>query len=127
MASNTVETRRRDKRSAERQAELRRSPSLEAAPLRGRPANENDPGSSLMMARLHRQPSYMAYYVAISCYPGLGIRLVHGFIRHADSARQALPKLVRVRRPAGFAHQHHVGSWPISFGAPSNCARFRKF
>ncbi|HUQ37848.1 MAG TPA: hypothetical protein VM144_15870 [Aestuariivirga sp.] len=32
--------------------------------MRGRPANENDPGSSLMLARLNRQPSYMAYYVA---------------------------------------------------------------
>ncbi len=64
MASNTVETRRRDKRLAERQAELRRNPSAESAPLRGRPANENDPGSSLMLARLNRQPSYMAYYVA---------------------------------------------------------------
>ena len=64
MASNTVETRRRDKRAADRQAEARRSPSLEAAPLRGRPANENDPGSSLMLARLNRQPSHSAYYVA---------------------------------------------------------------
>jgi preprotein translocase subunit YajC len=66
MASNTVETRRgRDRqRAADRQAEARRSPPLEAAPLRGRPANENDPGSSLMLARLNRQPSYTAYYVA---------------------------------------------------------------
>jgi hypothetical protein len=64
MASNTVDSRRRDKRVADRQAESRRGPSLEATPLRGRPANENDPGTSLMMSRLHRQPSYTAYYVA---------------------------------------------------------------
>jgi hypothetical protein len=38
---------------------------LEATPLRGRPANENDPGTSLMMSRLHRRPSYTAYYVAV--------------------------------------------------------------
>ena len=65
MASNTVDQRRRDKRGADRQAETRRAPSLEAAtPVRGRPANENDPGSNLMIARLHRPPSYSAYYAA---------------------------------------------------------------
>ena len=65
MASNSMDTRRsRDKRSADRQTENRRSPSLEATPVRGRPANENDPASSLMMARLHRPPSYSSFYVA---------------------------------------------------------------
>ena len=64
MASNSMDTRRRDKRSADRHAETRRTPSLEATPVRGHPANENDPAASLMMARLHRQPSYSAFYVA---------------------------------------------------------------
>ncbi|MGB9142624.1 MAG: hypothetical protein WCB71_10565 [Aestuariivirga sp.] len=64
MANNSVETRRRDKRSADRNADMRRTPSLEDAPLRGRPANENDPGASLMLARLNRPPSYSAFYVA---------------------------------------------------------------
>lgn len=45
---------------------MRHAPSLENAPLRGRPANENDPGVSLMLARLHRQPSYSPYYVAFA-------------------------------------------------------------
>ena len=92
MASNTVETRRRDKRSAERQAESRRSPSLEAAPLRGRPANENDPGTSMMMARLHRKPSNTAYYVAI---PAILAWVFVWFMAYSPViAQQALPQLV---------------------------------
>ncbi|HQX85099.1 MAG TPA: hypothetical protein PKV23_06385, partial [Aestuariivirga sp.] len=92
MASNTVETRRRDKRSAERQAESRRGPSLEATPLRGRPANENDPGTSMMMARLHRRPSYVAYYVAI---PAILAWVFVWFMAYSPViAEQALPQLV---------------------------------
>ena len=65
MANNTIETRRPDKRSANAEAP-RREPKVrvEAAPVRGRPANENDPGSSMMLAKLRRQPSYAPYYAA---------------------------------------------------------------
>jgi len=92
MASNTVDSRRRDKRAADRQAESRRGPSLEATPLRGRPANENDPGTSLMMARLHRRPSYMAYYVAV---PAILAWVFVWFMAYSSViAVQALPQLV---------------------------------
>ena len=99
MANNTGETRRRDKRSAERQAESRRGPSLEATPLRGRPANENDPGTSMMMARLHRRPSYVAYFVAI---PAILAWVFGWFMAYSPViAEQALPKWC-VRGPAAF-------------------------
>jgi hypothetical protein len=39
---------------------------------------KNDPGTSLMMARLQRQPSNMAYYVFVPAILAVGIRLVHG-------------------------------------------------
>ncbi len=66
MASNTTETRRPDKRQADAEAQRREPPrvSLDVAPVRGRPANENDPGTSMMLARLRRQPSYAPYFVA---------------------------------------------------------------
>ncbi len=66
MASNTTETRRQDKRAAESETQRREPPrgSLDAAPVRSRPANENDPGTSMMLARLRRQPSYFPYYAA---------------------------------------------------------------
>ena len=66
MASNTTETRRTDKRAPEAEAQRREAPRLaaEPAPVRGRPANENDPGTSMMLAKLRRQPSYTPYYFA---------------------------------------------------------------
>lgn len=39
-------------------------PPLDAGTVRGRPANENDPTTSMMMARLQRQPSNSAYLAA---------------------------------------------------------------
>ncbi|MGH6854138.1 MAG: hypothetical protein ACREDX_00630 [Aestuariivirga sp.] len=66
MANNTIETRRQDKRTAAAEAQRRESPriNLDGAPVRGRPANENDPGTSVMLARLRRSPSYTPYYAA---------------------------------------------------------------
>ncbi|HUR43144.1 MAG TPA: hypothetical protein VMZ01_03485, partial [Aestuariivirga sp.] len=68
MTNNTVDTRRPDNRSANANAEaVRREPPrarLEGAPVRGRPANENDPANSLMLAKLRRPPSYVPYYAA---------------------------------------------------------------
>ncbi|MGA7266509.1 MAG: hypothetical protein WBX21_02025, partial [Aestuariivirga sp.] len=68
MASNTTETRRQDKRAAEAEIQRREPPrgSLDPAPVRGRPANENDPGTSMMLARLRRQPSFAPYYAAFA-------------------------------------------------------------
>jgi len=68
MASNTTETRRQDKRAAEAETQRREPPrgSLDPAPVRGRPANENDPGTSMMLARLRRQPSFAPYYAAFA-------------------------------------------------------------
>ena len=91
--------------------------------MRGRPANENDPGSSLMMARLHRQPSYMSFYVA-------GILIlawVFGWsaFYSPNFINQTTPEMVQsfalLALPIGI-----VESCPISSGAPSNCARFQK-
>ena len=66
MASKTTETRRQDKRQAEPELQRREPPrvNIEPAPVRGRPANENDPGTSMMLAKLRRQPSYMPFGVA---------------------------------------------------------------
>ncbi len=35
-------------------------------PLRNRPANENDPGTAMMLAKLRRPPSYAVYYGAFA-------------------------------------------------------------
>ncbi len=63
-----MDPRRRDKRPGEPDAPARRDQSgqVEAAPLRSRPANENDPGTSMMLAKLRRQPSFAPYYVAFA-------------------------------------------------------------
>ncbi|MGQ0486231.1 MAG: hypothetical protein ACT4SY_12870 [Hyphomicrobiales bacterium] len=62
-----MDPRRRDKRPGGPDAPARRDQSaqaLEPAALRSRPANENDPGTSMMLAKLRRQPSFAPYYVA---------------------------------------------------------------
>ena len=66
MASNTTETRRKDKRNIESELQRRDQPrpATETVPLRSRPANENDPGTSMMLAKLRRQPSFAPFYVA---------------------------------------------------------------
>ena len=64
MANNTVDSRRRDKRPAERLPDVRNAPAQEASTLRNRPANENDPVTSRLMAKLHRRPSYSAFVIA---------------------------------------------------------------
>ena len=100
-----METRRSDKRPAEPEAERRdAAPALEPAPLRGRPANENDPGTSMMLARLRRRPSYAPYYVAFA----LSLAWIAGWFfalfghavcqSRADSAARHHAR----RRPAGL-------------------------
>ena len=61
--ANTTETRRPDRRPGETEQPRRDAPRLPAdsAPLRNRPANENDPGTSMMLARLRRRPSFGPY------------------------------------------------------------------
>ncbi len=61
--ANTTETRRPDRRPGETEAPRRDAPRLsaDAAPVRNRPANENDPGTAGMLARLRRRPSGMPY------------------------------------------------------------------
>lgn len=60
-----MDPRRRDKRPGEPEAPARRE-AHEPAPLRSRPANENDPGTSMMLAKLRRSPSFAPYYVAFA-------------------------------------------------------------
>ncbi len=61
--ANTTETRRPDRRTGDADAARREAPRLtaEPAPVRGRPANENDPGTAMMLARLRRRPSFASY------------------------------------------------------------------
>ena len=61
--ANTTETRRPDRRPADADATRRDVPRLsgEPAPLKNRPANENDPGTAMMLARLRRRPSFAPY------------------------------------------------------------------
>ncbi len=65
MANGTVDTRRRDKRPVDRHPDIRSAAPQDVSSVRSRPANENDPVSSRLMAKLHRKPSYSAYAVAI--------------------------------------------------------------
>ena len=92
MANNTVDTRRRDKRPVEQPAEARRAPSLDTAPLRGRPANENDPGTARLMARLNRRPSYGAFAVAALAI--LAWVFVWSMSYSATLLQQPLPQLI---------------------------------
>jgi hypothetical protein len=64
MATRTSDRNRQD-RSPALQASNDISPS-DRSPLRNRPANENDPGTALMLAKLRRPPSYMVYYGAFA-------------------------------------------------------------
>src|SRR5438067_384290 len=75
MASNTMDPRRPQRRRTGRERPpgepgKRRdgepSPPRNEAPLRGRPANENEPGTAAMLAGLRRQPSHAPYFVAFA-------------------------------------------------------------
>ena len=61
--ANTTETRRSDRRQAEAEAMRREAPRLSAdpAPVKGRPANENDPGTAMLLAKMRRRPSFTPY------------------------------------------------------------------
>lgn len=103
MANNQMDKRRRDRRMPDREMELPpESESIAAAepPLRSRPANENDPGISMLLARLRRQPGYTTYYAAfaLSLIWIFGWFLVFSgtiFNQPAPFARQALPETMK--------------------------------
>ena len=59
--ANTTDTRRSDRRQDE--ASRRDTPRLSAepAPVKGRPANENDPGTAMLLAKMRRRPSFTPY------------------------------------------------------------------
>ena len=61
--ANTTEQRRSDRRQAESDAQRREPPRIAAdqANGKGRPANENDPATAMMLARLRRRPSFTPY------------------------------------------------------------------
>ena len=61
--ANTTDTRRSDRRQADADAMRRETPRLsgEPAPVKGRPANENDPGTAMLLARMRRRPSFTPY------------------------------------------------------------------
>jgi len=57
--ANTTDTRRSDRRQSE--ADRRDTPRLSGEPVKGRPANENDPGTAMLLARMRRRPSFTPY------------------------------------------------------------------
>ena len=81
MANKTTDNRRRSRLPALETPELNRGAELDAAPLRNRPANENDPSTAMMLARLRRQPSNGIYAVAF----GLSLLWIFGwFFSHSE-------------------------------------------
>jgi len=61
--ANTTDTRRSDRRQADADASRRDTPRLSGEPVKGRPANENDPGTAMLLAKMRRRPSFMPYAV----------------------------------------------------------------
>jgi len=55
--ANTTDTRRSDRRQSE--ADRRDTPRLSGEPVKGRPANENDPGTAMLLARMRRTADAM--------------------------------------------------------------------
>jgi ABC-type transporter Mla subunit MlaD len=72
MTTNTIDPRRPQRRLPGRERPagepLKRregeAPVKGEAPLRSRPANENEPGTAAMIASLRRQPSHLPYYIS---------------------------------------------------------------
>ena len=73
MAKNSSDKGRRE-RFAALQAETERPATAAEPQIRSRPANENDPATAMMLARLRRQPSYNVYV------PAIVISIVWGFL-----------------------------------------------
>jgi hypothetical protein len=59
-------TRNTDRNRQDRSAPMQIAAETERSPLRNRPANENDPGTAAMLAKLRRPPSYMVYVGAFA-------------------------------------------------------------
>ena len=59
--ANTIDTRRSDRRQSDADAIRPSKPLGEPQPVKSRPANENDPGTAMMLARLRRRPSFTPY------------------------------------------------------------------
>src|SRR5215217_2660465 len=67
MATNTGEPRRlrrASRRESERHVEDDSSELSNARPPRGTPANENEPGSAVLLSNLKRRPSAAPFWVA---------------------------------------------------------------
>ena len=62
MAANSVESRRRDRRTVAAEGDV----AAEGGPVRSRPANENDPTAAGLMNRLYRRPPNTSYYAAFA-------------------------------------------------------------
>src|SRR5688572_3712737 len=71
MATNTGEP-RRIRRASRREAERHIEPSSQEAlsgsrmPVRGIPANENDPGGAILISNLKRRPAFTPFWVAFA-------------------------------------------------------------
>ena len=80
---------------AESQRREAQRASLEGAPLRSRPANENDPATSMMLARFRRKPANTPYYVAF----GVSLAWIAGwffiFSQPLSSGAGGLPEVMK--------------------------------
>jgi Apolipoprotein A1/A4/E domain len=66
MANKITDNRRKNRLPTLDAPDLSRGPELEASQLRGRPANENDPTTAMMLARLRRPQSNTPYIIAFA-------------------------------------------------------------
>jgi hypothetical protein len=73
MAKNSSEKGRRERFAALQAADNDR-PATAEPQIRSRPANENDPATAMLLARLRRAPSYNVYI------PAFVISIVWGFL-----------------------------------------------
>ena len=73
MAKNSSDKGRRERFAALQAADKER-PATAEPQIRNRPANENDPATAMMLARLRRPPSYNVYV------PAIVISIVWGFL-----------------------------------------------
>jgi Apolipoprotein A1/A4/E domain len=75
MANKFTDNRRKSRLPVLETPDLIRAPELEAPQLRNRPANENDPSTAMMLARLRKQPSNSVYAIAF----GLSLLWIFGW------------------------------------------------
>jgi len=98
--ANTTDTRRSDRRQAEADAMRREAPRLSGEPVKGRPANENDPGTAMLLARDAPPP---VLHALCAGRRSILTALWSGGWFYASSG---------AHRPAIRRRRHAAGAWP---------------